>query len=213
MNSPLIIPLIDLKVFTGSIPEGAACIDISAHNWAAQFPYKPDAKAFLWHNGKELFISYEVDEDHVAALAREDNGEVWNDSCVEFFISFGDDGYYNIEASCIGRILISHRRGRSIGVEFAGDDILAGVERFPSLGEKPFELRRQEGSWHLTLKLPASTFFRHRFEGFGGLTARCNMYKCGDKLPRPHFLSWQPVRTENPDFHCPEFFSEIIFGK
>ena len=34
-----------------------------------------------------------------------------------------------------------------------------------------------------------------------------NLYKCGDNLSHPHFLSWQPIDTPQPDFHRPEFFA------
>ena len=38
-----------------------------------------------------------------------------------------------------------------------------------------------------------------------------NLYKCGDSLARPHYLSWQPVATPHPDFHRPEFFKPVLF--
>ena len=39
----------------------------------------------------------------------------------------------------------------------------------------------------------------------------CNFYKCGDKQVEPHYLSWNPVLTDNPDFHRPEYFGKVIF--
>ena len=38
-----------------------------------------------------------------------------------------------------------------------------------------------------------------------------NFYKCGDKLQTPHFLSWNPIDLEKPNFHCPEFFGMLRF--
>ena len=40
---------------------------------------------------------------------------------------------------------------------------------------------------------------------------RGNFYKCGNQLPKPHFLSWNPIPTDNVQFHCPEFFGELDF--
>lgn len=40
-----------------------------------------------------------------------------------------------------------------------------------------------------------------------------NFYKCGDSAKFPHYGSHFPVKTENPDFHRPEFFGDIIFRK
>ncbi|MBT5542155.1 MAG: hypothetical protein HOK34_04920, partial [Gammaproteobacteria bacterium] len=28
---------------------------------------------------------------------------------------------------------------------------------------------------------------------------------------KPHYLTWNPVETSNPDFHRPEFFGKLIF--
>jgi hypothetical protein len=42
-------------------------------------------------------------------------------------------------------------------------------------------------------------------------TLRANFYKCGDGTSVPHYLSWNQVITETPDFHRPEFFGEISF--
>ncbi|MBR5570284.1 MAG: hypothetical protein IKW10_05250 [Oscillospiraceae bacterium] len=35
---------------------------------------------------------------------------------------------------------------------------------------------------------------------------RANCYKCGDLTPKPHYLSWNPVTSPNPDFHRPQDF-------
>ena len=39
---------------------------------------------------------------------------------------------------------------------------------------------------------------------------RANFYKCGDCTAHPHFLSWSPIDTPNPDFHRPDFFGELL---
>ena len=41
---------------------------------------------------------------------------------------------------------------------------------------------------------------------------KANFYKCGDKLSVPHYLSWNPVTTEKPDFHRPEYFGLLEFA-
>ncbi|MBC7416687.1 MAG: hypothetical protein H7325_00845, partial [Pedobacter sp.] len=36
--------------------------------------------------------------------------------------------------------------------------------------------------------------------------------KCGDDLPKPHYLSWNPItNVAEPNFHLPEFFANAIF--
>ena len=36
--------------------------------------------------------------------------------------------------------------------------------------------------------------------GLDGMSIRANFYKCGDELQKPHFLSWNPIKIEKPDF-------------
>ena len=43
-----------------------------------------------------------------------------------------------------------------------------------------------------------------------GYTFKGNFYKCGDETDYPHFGMWNPVGTEKPDFHRPEYFGELI---
>ncbi|MBK6284429.1 MAG: hypothetical protein IPF54_18980 [Draconibacterium sp.] len=27
----------------------------------------------------------------------------------------------------------------------------------------------------------------------------------------PHFVTWNPIGTENPDYHCPQYFGKVQF--
>ena len=55
-------------------------------NWK-EFPYQPDVKFRIAHTGKEILLHYQVTEQSVRAVASEDDGRVWEDACVEFFLS------------------------------------------------------------------------------------------------------------------------------
>ncbi len=90
-----------LDAFGDIQPQPIACC-----NWASDYPYAPTASFRMFHNGEYLFVRYDVAEDCTAARVAEDNGEVWTDSCVEFFISTDDKGYYNFETNCIGKLLL-----------------------------------------------------------------------------------------------------------
>lgn len=206
-----VIPFINQKIPLSKIPSNSLQLNISNNNWKDKFPYSPKVSVRLWHDGANLFLNYEVEEEYVAALAKKDNDDVYKDSCVEFFIAFDNEGYYNLEANCIGKLLLSHRKGRKIDVKYADDNILSCIQRDSSLGKEPFECRKSNGKWSLKLTIPKSTFFLHDIKNFSELKVKCNIYKCGDNLPQPHFLSWQPIKTENPDFHRPEFFGPIEF--
>ena len=186
-------------------------LQLDCVNWKNEYPYHPEVKVNLWHNNNSLFLEYEVNEDFIAAITSQDNGEVWKDSCVELFISFDNEGYYNIEANCIGKILMSHRQGRKVNVEYAPKEILKLIKRNPSLGEEVFNCKKATAPWKMTLEIPVAAFFKHKLNGLQGVEAKCNIYKCGDMLPSPHFISLFPIDTEKPDFHRPEFFGNICF--
>ncbi len=184
---------------------------IDCVNWPETYPYRPQVSLEVRHSGRELHLRYRVKEDAVAAACEEDGGAVYRDSCVEFFFAPSDDGlYYNIECSCIGRILMCCGPDR-FRREFLPEEAYRGIRRRSSLGSRPFALREAPAQWELELDIPASTFVHHDIVDFGGLEARGNFYKCGDALPTRHYLSLFPVGTEKPDFHRPEFFDSIRF--
>ncbi|MBP5277596.1 MAG: hypothetical protein J6Z18_03800, partial [Prevotella sp.] len=51
----------------------------------------------------------------------------------------------------------------------------------------------------------------HRLKDISGMSFRANFYKCGDLLPKPHFLSWNAVEIPQPDFHRPDQFGKVTF--
>ena len=184
---------------------------VSCCNWSADYPYAPDVKVRMFHNGGCLFLKYDVCERYTAAWASEDMGNVWEDSCCEFFISPDGNGYYNFETSCIGKLLLTHRLGRSEAVCPAPKPVLDSVIRIPSLGTECFDERTGDNVWSLVVGIPCSALFKHRIQSWSGLDVRMNVYKCGDRLTEPHFLSWKPIGLPSPDFHCPAFFAEVSF--
>lgn len=186
---------------------------VASCNWPEEYPYAPKVSYRMFHTGPCLMLRFEVEERYTAALVTEDNGEVWTDSCVEFFIALDDKGYYNFETTSIGRMLLGYRRSRNEGVEHASAEVLASVRRTTTLPGEPFPEREGDNRWAVTLMIPASALFRHTLREWSGVEARMNLYKCGDNLSHPHFLSWKPIRTAKPDFHRPEFFERVKFNR
>lgn len=194
-----------------AVADTLAPLHIACCNWSEAYPYVPQVQLRLFHTDSHLILDYTVREQFTAARVREDLGEVWTDSCCEFFLQpRGEGNYYNIEATCIGRILIGYRPGRE-GVVHAPKALLNKVLRYPSLGGEPFEERIGDNRWRLTLAVPAEALFADTLTTFSGLTGRFNCYKCGDNLSRPHYVSFSPIATPAPDFHRPEYFTEISF--
>ena len=72
----------------------------------------------------------------------------------------------------------------------------------------------QPDGWGVEYRVPFA-FIRTLFPGFAGAPGgviRANCYKCGDLTRTPHYLAWNPVRSEAPDFHRPRDFGEMILG-
>lgn len=179
-------------------------------NWK-DYPYKPEVSFRIAHTGKDILLHYKVKEASVRAVAYQDNGKVWEDACVEFFLSPESDScYYNFECNCIGKLLI---QGGIVNENrpLASQEVLGMVKRWSSLGTEPFEEKIGECSWELTMVIPVSAFFKHSIDTLEGKKMKGNFYKCGDKLQSPHFLSWNPIRLAHPMFHCPAFFGTLYF--
>ena len=175
------------------------------------YPYKPRVTLRLAYNENELFLKFKVKEQSVRAEEAEHNGNVWDDSCVEMFISpSGDDRYYNFEVSCIGKCLLGYRKHGDKGIRAAAD-ALSKIRILPSLGIKTFPERIGETEWTLTAAIPFSLFAYHSFRPKSGDRITANFYKCGNKLSVPHYLSWQRIETPTPSFHQPQYFGELIF--
>ena len=183
---------------------------IETVNWK-EYSYQPSVKFRAAHIGHAVLLHYQVTEASVRAVATADDGRVWEDACVEFFLSpESNDFYYNLECNCAGKLLL---HGGAAGTERPGasEEVLKSVKRWASLGTEPFEERVGECTWEVALVIPTSAIFRHSIESLDGKTMRANFYKCGDLLQTPHFLSWSPTDLPQPNFHCPEFFGEIKF--
>lgn len=184
---------------------------IQCVNWPEKFPEKPIVGFRMAHNGTELFIRFTVEENATLAAIREDNGEVWTDSCVEFFLALDDSGYYNFEFTCIGKALLGFRKERPNAVH-AAPEIMQSIKRLSTLGKDNFEEKKLGKPWELTVAIPTSALFKHQIRQWKGLTVQTNLYKCGDNLTQPHFLSWAPIDTPEPNFHVPRCFTQVTFS-
>lgn len=178
-------------------------------NWPVQFPYKPQCKFKIAQSAKSLFIHFNVTENNIRAKYTGDQEPVWKDSCVEFFCQLPEQKhYFNFEFNCIGTCLATKRLSRTEDIMPFKSEEMDLIKRFSSLGIKPFEEKTGNFVWKLTVEIP--------FSLIGIQTAKlpqilkANFYKCGDETSIPHFLSWNQIMTENPDFHQPEYFGELL---
>jgi len=183
--------------------------NISVVNWS-DYSYSPEVNLFIAYTNNEILLKYRVFEQYVLAMNTCINSPVYKDSCVESFISSGNGFYYNFEFNCIGTSYAGYGEQRE-GRVLIDKELVSTIRTFSTLGDKKIDTRKIEESWELTVAIPFSIFSEKEFLTPLEYSFKANFYKCGDKLPVPHYLSWNPIGVETPDFHRPEFFGEVNF--
>ena len=200
----------DMEEISKKMDEQEGRFMIDTINWKG-YNYKPDVALSLAYSDYEIFLKYYVTERYFKAEKTESNQMVCEDSCVEFFVSHEDDGiYYNIEFNAIGTCLLGTGTDRASSKR-VGPEIISKIRRLTSEGAEPFSEKTGEYIWSITIAIPFEVFFRHQVKDLKGKIFRANFYKCGDKLTVPHYVTWNPVGTENPDYHQPEHFGLLKF--
>lgn len=186
------------------------CLHIDTLNWEG-YSYKPDVDLAISYSDNEILLKYWVREQYFRAEKTVTNDMVCEDSCVEFFVSPEEDGiYYNIEFNAIGTCLMGSGTGRSDSKR-ADPEIISRIRRLTSAGNKPIAEKKGNVEWTITVAIPFAVFFRHNVKDLKGKSFRANFYKCGDKLEVPHYVTWNKIGTERPDYHRPEYFGVLKF--
>lgn len=172
-----------------------------------EYPYKPQVNFAIAHSGDCIFLKFFVNEKYLRAVNTDINSPVYEDSCVEFFISFDNKGYYNFECNSLGTFLLYFGKDRNMRQPLPKEAIRA-IQTFSTI-EKSTE--DNIVSWTITWKIPIMTFIHHPDLQLGGHTYSANFYKCGDKTSEPHYVAWSNIGTAKPDFHTPQYFGELRF--
>lgn len=174
------------------------------------FPYKPSVEFAIAHSGQSVFLKFYVTEKQVQAFNLDMNGPVYQDSCVEFFISWGDDkSYYNLEFSCSGTCNFGYGRHREKR-ELISKELIRMV-RYQSAFTSVSTASPYQVHWELCVMIPLEVFSQHSLSSFDAQACKVNFFKCGDLLPEPHYLSWADISYPEPNFHLPEFFGQACF--
>jgi hypothetical protein len=202
---------IDLPKVAELLEAQAELHSIDLLNWD-KFQYRPEVKFRIAHNNNQIWLKYYVKEKSILAEVTDTNGGVSNDSCVEFFFDPKADGnYYNFEFNCIGTTHLAYGPARKERRFVPPAIIEKEIKASSTLGDRPFAENTGAHTWEITIVIPASSLIHDEAIQLKGLSTNANFYKCGDKSAEPHYLSWNPVGTERPDFHRPEYFGKVIF--
>ncbi|SEA75646.1 carbohydrate-binding family 9-like protein [Pedobacter hartonius] len=174
--------------------------------WQKPYP-KPEASFAIAHGNDAVFLKYSVEEETLRSTYVHPNDPVYNDSCVEFFIGFeGEPGYYNFEFNCAGTCLAGFGEGR--------ERLLLPAEKILKIRQHSL-VSKMTGEnlihWELTLIIPLEVFIHHQLKELSKMNGKGNFFKCGDGLPKPHYLSWTAIAAPEPNFHLSEFFGNLSF--
>jgi hypothetical protein len=183
-------------------------------NWLEwkEFPYQPEVQFRIAHDDSLLFLKYYVKEEHILARRTDPNSAVHRDSCVEFFVDPIQNGnYYNFEFNCIGTTHLAYGPRRGERTFIPAELIENEIKTWSTLGKASFEEKSGMFEWEMVVVIPSSIFTYNKDLNFSKLVSNANFYKCGDDTTKRHYLSWNPVKTTNPDFHRPEYFGILNF--
>jgi hypothetical protein len=178
------------------------------NNWSESFPYKPEVQFKIGYTQEHLVLQYDVVEEQLRGNYSETNQNVWEDSCVEFFISFdGRKHYYNLEFNLIGTGLIGYGPAEKASRNRLDTTTIEQVRTYSLI-----ERNGSDKRWSMIEVIPFTVFQFDDLVDLKGKLIHGNFYKCGDHLKQPHFISWNKIENPTPNFHLPEFFGEMVFG-
>ena len=170
--------------------------------------YLPQASFAMAYSSKALYLKYYVTEQTLKAEYSKFNDPVFEDSCVEFFVAFDDDAsYYNLEFNCMGTCRGQYGSNKT-GRTFLPASLLKTIKHQTLLKNS----NAGNIQWELTLCIPKNIFKFHPGLSLEQSKAKVNFFKCGDGLPEPHYLCWNKIEAQKPEFHLSRFFKEIIFS-
>lgn len=150
-------------------------------------------------------------EEDIRCECKKRDDPVYTDSCLELFLMpvSGDSRYINFEINPKGVYLSqigTCRHDRAF------------IKELTALEPAVYPMKIQKNgktAWGCEIFLSEkliSELYQTEYSVCEA-TIKGNFYKCGDSTKAPHYSSHFPVKTENPDFHRPEFFGNITFRK
>ena len=160
----------------------------------------PETCAYILYGDKGISLKFKTEEYPVTVRYFNDNDPVNRDSCVEFFLNpdlENEDKYLNFEINANGVLHLQ------IGTKDKRQDI-----NDVDFNIFNIETKQTDSGWILKIYIPFD-FIKKYFNNISR-EMRGNLYKCGDRTDKPHYLSWSPIKTKKPDFHNVEGFGKLI---
>lgn len=184
---------------------------VKIQNYMGDIPaFKPIAEAKMSYDDNYIYVIYRVKDRYVRSLTEKINGPVWKDSAVEFFFSPEADNpinYFNLEINCGGTPLLHHKKNKPTVEDIQKIEIAASLPKVvdPEITEPV--------TWTMSFKIPLSMLEKYTnvVRPKPGVAWRANFYKIAEINSNPHYITWNEVKNDKPQFHLPKFFGILKF--
>ena len=177
--------------------------------------HRPRTSARMLYASDGLYGIFRVEDRYVRCTHTGAMGQVWKDSCVEFFVQpRPGERYLNFEFNCGGSMFCSNIVRAANGSETAerlSESQASQVKIYHSLPDRVDPEIDGPVEWRLEFFIPFALL--EQSTGLLGCVPgqewRANFYKCADQSSHPHWAAWSPVDELN--FHLPRCFGSILF--
>ena len=181
-------------------------------NWS-DYPYKPSVQVYAGYSNTYLWLCYDVKKDFFRIGAFLDQEAVWEDSCVEFFMSTEVEKYQNnvSEENIVYRNFEYNALGVCLSAcgtisdrQMLTKEQMERILRFPLMSKQDLPDEGAVFDWELCVAIPLDLIGLKP-----GSTFKANFQKCGDLTFQPHYLTWTTMKAASPDFHLPQYFGDM----
>lgn len=178
--------------------------------------YAPVSMGQICYTEKGLFIKLTSFETEITGRYENLNEPVYTDSCLEFFLNPSpetDKRYMNFETNCLGTLLLgigeNGKERTEVDVDFRKMFKMASSVMKDTIGAYT------GNHWWVSYHIPFD-FLENIFGSLSimpGKKIAANMFKCGDETKFEHYMSWNKVEGDTPNFHQSQYFGEMILGE
>jgi hypothetical protein len=161
----------------------------------------------LWDDGNLYLAFVCIDPDIIATMTERDSG-LYDEDCVEAFLSTGDQlrRYYEFE--------LSPRNVQMDASVFPTED---GKDKVVDYGWNCVGLRTAtsitKDGWVIEVAIPFGQIGRDKRTPRAGDTWRANFYRADYSHGREtEYIRWSPMMEKEANFHCPDRFGRLVFA-
>jgi hypothetical protein len=177
----------------------------------------PTVNAKVAYDDEAVYVIFKVRDKYVIATASDYLGQVWRDSCVEFFFTPDDDsqkGYFNFEMNCGGTVYFQFQTApgkNEVQISKTDFDKITIAHTMPEI---VYPEITDSVTWCVEYRMPISIFEKYFqiTKPAPGKIWRANFNKCADQCSHPHWLTWAKIDFPTPAFHKPGYFGVLKFS-